>query len=83
MPSSAAPAIGGATPEARRRRVAAILARGVARFRRIAALAEAGELSPPRNPGLEVVSETRLYVNVGLTDIRRAPESEVNDGRDT
>lgn len=83
MPFSAAPATGGATPEARRRRVAAILARGVVRYRRIAELAVASELSPPRKPGLELVSETRLSVNVGLADIRRAPEAEVNDGRDT
>jgi len=83
MPSSTAPATGGATPEARRRRVAAILARAGVRHRRIAEVVETGELPPPRNPGLEVVSETRLSVNVGLADIRRAPESEVNDERDT
>lgn len=82
MPSSAAPAARGATPESRRGRVAAILARGVVRYRRLAALAELGELSPPCNPGLEVFSETRLSVSVGPADTRRVPECEVNDGRD-
>lgn len=81
MPTSVIPAAGSAAPEARRRRVAAILARGVVRYRRNAALAEPGELSPSCNPGLEVVSETRLSVSVGPADTRRAPDREVNDER--
>jgi hypothetical protein len=81
MPSAATASPHDLTPHERRRQVAAILAQGVVRVRRAAELAGVGELSLPRNTGLEVVSETRLSVSVGLADARQAPESEVNDGR--
>jgi hypothetical protein len=82
MPSAAVPSARDLTPEERRRQVAAILAQGVVRYRRTVVLAEADRSSAPRNTGLELVSETRLSVSVGLADARRAPDSEVNDGRD-
>ena len=81
MPSHAVLRDDGLTPEERRRQVAAILAQGVIRHRRIAQLAESGQFSPPRNTGLELVSETRLTVSVGLADTARDLECEVNDGR--
>jgi hypothetical protein len=81
MPSHAVPRAGGLTPDERRRQVAAILAQGVIRHRRIAQLAEFGHFSPSRDTGLEVVSETRLSVSVGLADTARDLECDVNDGR--
>jgi hypothetical protein len=58
-----------------------LLAQGVLRHRRIAQVAEFGQFSLSRDTGLEVVSETRLSVSVGLADTARDPECEVNDGR--
>jgi len=81
MPSTAVPAARDLTPETRRRQVAAILAQGVIRHRRIAELAEIGDLSRTRDTGLEVVSETRLSVSKGLADEARDSDCEVNDGR--
>jgi hypothetical protein len=69
------------TPVERRRQVAAVLVQGVIRHRRNAELAEMGDFSRPRNPGLEVVSKTRLSVSKGLADNGRDPDCEVNDGR--
>jgi hypothetical protein len=73
--------VGDPTPDERRRQLAAILAQGVIRHRRIAELAEVGQVSLTRDTGLEFVSEMRLSVTVGLADVPRGPESEVNDGR--
>ena len=67
------------TPEERRCQVAAILAQGVVRHRRIAERANLGQFSKPRGTGLELCSETRLSVSHGLKT--RDPECEVNDGR--
>lgn len=50
------------SPTERRRRVAAILAAGVARYRHADAGGNDGESSPILRSGLEVVSETRLSV---------------------
>lgn len=69
--------IGDLTPDQRRRQIAVILAEGVIRCHHATQLAENGELSPPRNAGLEVVSEMRLSVSRGSPE----PECEVNDGR--
>jgi len=79
MPSAVLPSAGNLTPTERRRQVAAILARGVVRHRRIAELAQVGEFSPPRDTGLELVPKTRLSVSKGLARETRAPDCEVND----
>lgn len=81
MSSAAAPVACDLAPEERRRQVAAILAQGVVRHRRIAELAKFDELSRPRDTCLEVVSETRLSVSVGFADESASPESEENHGR--
>lgn len=81
MPSVAVSAVYDPSPEERRRQVAAILAEGVIRYRRIAQLAAVGDLSRSRDTGLEVLSETRLSVSVGLADDSADSECEVNDGR--
>jgi hypothetical protein len=81
MPSSAVYAARDLTPELRRRQVAAILAQGVIRHRRIAELAKFGELPGTRDTGLEVVSETRLTVSQGLANKTQDPDCEVNDGK--
>lgn len=79
MPTCIDIPVGDLTAEQRRRQLAAILAQGVFRYRRAAQLvAESGQFSPPRDTGLDVVSETRLTVSEGLA---RDPECEVNDGR--
>ncbi len=77
MPTCIDIPIGDLTPDQRRRQIAAILAEGVIRRRRANELGENGELSPPRNAGLEVVSEMRLSVSRGSLE----PECKVNDGR--
>jgi hypothetical protein len=51
------------TPERRLIRVAAILARGIIRFRRPAEHSEPQNLGESRQPDLEVVSESRLCVS--------------------
>lgn len=81
MPTAAVPAARDLTPETRRRQVAAILAQGVIRHRRIAELAEIGDLSRTRDTGLEVVSETRLSVSKGLANEAQDSDFEVNNGR--
>jgi hypothetical protein len=50
------------TPERRLTRVAAILARGIFRFRPVAEHSESQNLGNSRLTGLEVVSESRLCV---------------------
>lgn len=80
MQSPHPPAAGSLAPLERRHRVAAILAQGVVRHSRIAALASSDESSLTRNPGLELVSKTRLSVSgVRMTETR-AREDEVSDG---
>jgi hypothetical protein len=69
-----------ATPEERRRQVAALLARGVVRHRRQADLAEICDFSHVPSPGLEVVSETRLSVSKGLAAYVRDRTCEVRNG---
>ncbi len=71
------------TPEDRRRQVASILANGVARHRRRTTLANLGQFSARCDTGLDVVSESRLSVSVGLANRTRDPECEVNDERET
>ena len=80
MQSPHPPNAGFLAPLERRRQVAAILAQGVVRHRRIAALANSDESSLTRNPGLEVVSKTRLSVSGVRATETRAWENEVNDG---
>ena len=69
------------SPEDRRCQVAAILAQGVVRHRRIAERANLGQFSTPRGTGLELCSETRLSVSGVFANLERAPECEVNNGR--
>jgi hypothetical protein len=69
------------TPIERRRQVAAVLAQGVIRHRRIAELADVGDFSRSRNPGLEVASKTRLSVSKGLAANGQGPDCEVHDER--
>jgi len=61
-------------PDERRRRIAAILARGIMQYCRCSTLAEGGKSSPPRDTCLEVVAETRLSVSHGLTNETRTPD---------
>jgi hypothetical protein len=81
MPSHPAAPVKDLTPEERQRQVAAILALGVVRHRRIAQLAEIGQFSRSPGTGLEVISETRLSVSNGLANEARDSDCEVNDGR--
>jgi hypothetical protein len=78
MPKRCDPSTHDLTPQQRLRQISAILAAGVMRTRHIAQLAENGQLSPPRNMDLEVVSEMRLSVSKGSV---WGAECEVNDGR--
>lgn len=81
MPSHSAYAICELTPEERRCQVAAILVEGVLRFRRVAARAAVGQFSPPRDTGLEVLSETRLSVSRRFDSHAGDGRREVNDER--
>ena len=83
MPTRPARRSGELTPDERRRQLAAILAAGVIRLRRAAALADLGQISPTLDTGLEVISHPRLSVTVAPTNGLRGPESEVIDERVT
>lgn len=83
MPQTAVFSADELTPEDRRRQVASILAHGVTRHRRRTTLANSGQFSAPRDTGLDVVSESRLSVSMGLAKRTRDRECEVNDERET
>ena len=69
------------TPDERLCHVAAILVQGVMRHRRSITLVEAGQIPTFLHAGLEVVSEMRLTVPVGLADALRDRKCEGNNGR--